>query len=94
MSEVTKWLMLLSKSDWAKSFESLGIIARGDNFSNSTLFAIKIILANSPVLSASLRLNGKIWTFFKGKSSSFPKTQYSAILMVENLRQHHFLRNI
>jgi len=49
-----------------------------------------MILANSPVFSASFKLNGTIWTFFSGKSSSLPRTQYSAILIVETFKAISF----
>tara|TARA_R100000988_G_scaffold100528_2_gene71381 strand:- start:620 stop:883 length:264 start_codon:yes stop_codon:yes gene_type:complete len=60
ISEVTKCVIDLSKSAWAKSLESFGIIARGISVSSLTLFSAKIIFANCPVFSASFTLKGTI----------------------------------
>jgi len=89
-SDVAKCVIELSKSAWAKSLESFGIIALGDNFSELTLFSVKIIFANCPVFSASFKLKGTIWIFFKGKSYKFPRTQYSAIEIVETFKTMSF----
>ena len=92
ISEVMKWEIVLSISACAKSLESFGIIALGWRFSILILFSLNIIFANSPALSASFKLKGKIWIFNNGKSSNFPKTHYSAIVIVETFNVMSFSR--